>query len=1193
MRKSISILLAILMLLGMFPMAVSAAEISSPDEAEVQTGAEPELADTGADVDDAETGKAITEIKIKVNHPIIGQKASFRAEFGAYGYSDPDYDVDPTNTHMANMKNGVCWYDQTNSQVVMKNDSSFRFAANNKYQVYVAIKANNGNTFSTSLNIKINGQTGSVYQRYRGVDEVNYVIVTLSNLVPYTPYYISEINVPSITSPVEHSIPRYWIDAYNALDSRYDISMVIAGTNRRFGVTWRNATDYYYLDPDGTGNYIYGKDYEVTVLLRAKSEDGYVFSGSPTVKINGNSATFDGFDGDNYLITVKYTFACRRLISKIELNVEEPYPGGSPSYSASVPSSVGSSYRVFTRYKENTDGWNNGIRWIDDNGRPVTGEFQDGQYYTVQAAVTTGGGYGFNNTLMSSFNGKDGNVGYFGEYEDFSLLRLAHKRFLCAKNQLSMFDLYITPPKAGDNPTYSAQINTADPGYKIEDYNAVNWRNGIVWHNVTDGGSALSPSDTFVQGKTYSVRFSLVPIDTRYYEFQNSGLSARVNNADATVGIYSEKKNIWVERQFTVQNTTTISSVSVSITAPVKGNSPAFVAGVPISGGYKVSTDLTDSATGYIRGIRWIDSNDKRLTREDTFEAGKRYTVWIWLLPKDNYTFAQSGLTATVSGNNATVAVNNGGANICVTYSFWIPREINDLALFLDKPVPDMKPAYDPFISGYTTADYQIRKTTDNLYKDGVLWTDVTDGSSVYVSPNSTFTAGRKYKVTILLEAKDPSKAQFALTNQRATLNDRSANFNTTSGYEGERASVTYTFTCPTTINRVDLTYTPPVAGQHPSFVVTVPSGAKYMIDTESEKDYSINGVRWSFFNSDHDVEYLDQYDTFKPGVTYYCGVDLVPVSESYVFRQSSSPYVSFNAEEGYVSGASPEHMAVWINATCPEVDVIDEVSVSITEPVPGQHPVFSAAVPSDVNYRVMTEVDDGSINGVEWRRIGDGGSSYTMSQSDVFEEGVEYACYVVLKIKSGDAIFADTDEGTAYVNGDYAEFHNYGNAYSVQTMWTKSTHYCTSQTYKGKVSGKLVSFIEDGKIDLILENNEYAMALFTSANGQSTIYQFTDVPTGSYTLVVSKDDHVTRRYQVEITEGTTKLDIKIHPLGDIDGDGQTTTFDFALANAHAKGVSTLTGYQYDCADVDEDGSVTTFDAALINSHAKGVNPLW
>ena len=137
MKKVLSIVLALLMLISAFPLTVFAAETSSPDEAEVQTGAEPELADTGAEVDEAETGKSITEIKIKVNHPIIGQKASFRAEFGAYGYSDPDYDVDPTNTHMANMKNGVCWYDQTNSQVVMKNDSSFRFAANNKYQVYI------------------------------------------------------------------------------------------------------------------------------------------------------------------------------------------------------------------------------------------------------------------------------------------------------------------------------------------------------------------------------------------------------------------------------------------------------------------------------------------------------------------------------------------------------------------------------------------------------------------------------------------------------------------------------------------------------------------------------------------------------------------------------------------------------------------------------------------------------------------------------------------------------------------------------------------------------------------------------------------------------------------------------------------------------------------------------------------------
>ncbi|MCD7728231.1 MAG: cellulase family glycosylhydrolase [Ruminococcus sp.] len=62
---------------------------------------------------------------------------------------------------------------------------------------------------------------------------------------------------------------------------------------------------------------------------------------------------------------------------------------------------------------------------------------------------------------------------------------------------------------------------------------------------------------------------------------------------------------------------------------------------------------------------------------------------------------------------------------------------------------------------------------------------------------------------------------------------------------------------------------------------------------------------------------------------------------------------------------------------------------------------------------------------------------------------------------------------------------------------------------------------------------------------------------------------------------------------GDVNNDGKVTTADVGLANSHAKGVTTLTGDDFDAADVNGDGSVTTADVGLINSHAKGVKLLW
>ena len=56
---------------------------------------------------------------------------------------------------------------------------------------------------------------------------------------------------------------------------------------------------------------------------------------------------------------------------------------------------------------------------------------------------------------------------------------------------------------------------------------------------------------------------------------------------------------------------------------------------------------------------------------------------------------------------------------------------------------------------------------------------------------------------------------------------------------------------------------------------------------------------------------------------------------------------------------------------------------------------------------------------------------------------------------------------------------------------------------------------------------------------------------------------------------------------GDINGDGRINVSDVGLANAHAKKVSTLEGYQFDCANVNGDARITISDVGLLNAHAK------
>ena len=152
------------------------------------------------------------------------------------------------------------------------------------------------------------------------------------------------------------------------------------------------------------------------------------------------------------------------------------------------------------------------------------------------------------------------------------------------------------------------------------------------------------------------------------------------------------------------------------------------------------------------------------------------------------------------------------------------------------------------------------------------------------------------------------------------------------------------------------------------------------------------------------------------------------------------------------------------------------------------------------------------------------------------------------------------------------------------------------------KISGSITSFTitAEGKTygegDITVELFGFgASEVLASAtvSGTETTYELTGVRAGIYTLKVSKVDHAARTYRMTVVEDDVEQDVKIHLLGDVNGDGKVTTIDFALTNWYATGVKTPDNYQFSCADVNENGDVTTADVGLVNSHAKKISILW
>ena len=150
------------------------------------------------------------------------------------------------------------------------------------------------------------------------------------------------------------------------------------------------------------------------------------------------------------------------------------------------------------------------------------------------------------------------------------------------------------------------------------------------------------------------------------------------------------------------------------------------------------------------------------------------------------------------------------------------------------------------------------------------------------------------------------------------------------------------------------------------------------------------------------------------------------------------------------------------------------------------------------------------------------------------------------------------------------------------------------------KVTGTVKSFddkienSDDVTIEFFAEGSEEAVYVATATGSGVQNYELDEVLAGTYTVVISKANHVTRTYTVEVADEDVVAEaFEIRLIGDTNGDGRVNTVDVSRANAHAKGMSELTDYDFDCANVSGDNKVNTIDVSRINAHAKSMSSLW
>jgi hypothetical protein len=142
-------------------------------------------------------------------------------------------------------------------------------------------------------------------------------------------------------------------------------------------------------------------------------------------------------------------------------------------------------------------------------------------------------------------------------------------------------------------------------------------------------------------------------------------------------------------------------------------------------------------------------------------------------------------------------------------------------------------------------------------------------------------------------------------------------------------------------------------------------------------------------------------------------------------------------------------------------------------------------------------------------------------------------------------------------------------------------------------ISGMVTSFGEESEKTTVqlFPSGSGTPAFSITLTGTHAMYSFEGVEAGTYTMKVSKANHVTREYTVFVGNSPIPLDAKIHLLGDVTGDGKVNAMDKKKIYNHING-ELLTGYEFDVANVKVDTKINALDKKMIYNHINGES-LW
>ena len=616
MKRMLSLLLAVVMLMSLAPLALAREILATA------SNNNPEIKST---VNAAETTLIDSIVIYGLNYPPAAE-AQTKDYLNYIVTSDYHYTVTT-----------IGWYDVTNESEMQPTDV---FEVEGTYALGLTLSADDGYLFSSDATISLNAD-------HVPYDSTNTAIGYLHNeyYVWTEPFTITEapaktiesVEITNLQYPPVIGMTEDDMDTFSYVDNSL-FTVVKSGWFDDTAGDWMPDTDEFSADH----SYAFG--------IQLSAAEGYVFDEDKTaVTINGGTEIFDfsviSSGGTSILIWTKVATPVDeqpvQYITEVSVtDVNFPPVAGAKCedyMTASIPEDAHYSIKEY--------GW---ISINEGKLLEADDEFKAGNTYVFGMQLIADEGYEFTENTTASING--------GEIELYYLTGID------SKNPMLYYvyaPLYTVPAEQPvqyiEEVAVTGVVYPPVAGAKCEDYlkasvpEGVHYTiNDIAWKSLTDG-TMLDKDDTFVAGNTYIFGVQLKADEG--YEFSENATVTINGGAIETymmTGVHPTDNTLY---------NVFAAICTVTEAAPVQYIDEVAVTGVdyPPTAGAKcgdyLKASIPEDVHYTIKDIGWMSLTEgKVLDKDDTFKPGHAYVFGVQLKADEGYEFSENTIATLNSG---------------------------------------------------------------------------------------------------------------------------------------------------------------------------------------------------------------------------------------------------------------------------------------------------------------------------------------------------------------------------------------------------------------------------------------------------------------------------------------------------------------------------------------------------------------